>query len=378
MGYECVPAAPSVLEVLRDRRSRGSRPGHRSDPHRVVLLIEGGSSRSAYSNGMAVAIEQLGLTDAFDAVYGASAGALGGAWLLCGRAEESVHAWWDPQIMGRVISPRRGLRGGPVVDTRYLVHTIYERIVPMDFETVVASPVGLHPIGTSTTTGQAVDLHPLIRDRADLQAALCATTCMPILSGPPVRLGGETFIDAGVSESVPIHTALAAGATHVVALRTRRAADGPRHRRRLEDLVVTRWLRRHAPGAIAVWRDRPAAAQREERALEAPNVLQIRPADGSHPVGRMFRDTAILRQVVDLGREAAHTALAPALRLGSEPLAGPPNRDGEASTRSAACGPSAPIHMGSQPSSNCGRVADHIRAGDPGSYPGEERRGGMR
>lgn len=283
---------------------------HRQDAYRVALVIEGGSSRSAYSNGMVVAVEQLGLTPLFDAVYGASAGALGGAWLLCGRAGETVHAWWDPRIMSRVISPRRALRGGPVVDTRYLVHTVYEQIVPMDFDAVVAGDIGLHPIATDTKTGQPVDLHPLIHDRADLQAALCATTCMPILAGRPVELGGASFIDAGVSESVPIHSALTAGATHVVALRTRRAADGPRPRRRLEDAVVNRWLRRHAPGAIASWRDRPATAQREELALDAPNVLQIRPPDDSHLVGRTFRDTAILRQVVDLGRDAAHTALA--------------------------------------------------------------------
>ncbi len=311
------PSTSEVLDVLRARRLHDSVPGRRDDPHRVALIIEGGSSRSAYSNGMAVAVEQLGLTDVFDAVYGASAGALGGAWLLCRRAADSVHAWWDPQIMSRVISPRRALRGGQVVDTHYLVHTVYERIVPMDFETIVASPVGLHPTATDAQTGETVDLHPLIHDAADLQAALCATTRMPILSGPPVTLGGRSFIDAGVSESVPIHTALASGATHVVALRTRRAGDDRRVEKlpqRLEKAVVTRWLRKHAPGAIPAWRNRATRAAAEEQALDAPNVLQIRPPSDSHPVGRTFRDTEILHQVVELGREAAQSALAPAVQ----------------------------------------------------------------
>ena len=75
-----------VLDVLIDRRAVGSAPGARTDPHRFVLVIEGGGSRAAYSTGMIGAIHELGLTDCFDAVYGSSAGALNGAWLLCGRA----------------------------------------------------------------------------------------------------------------------------------------------------------------------------------------------------------------------------------------------------------------------------------------------------
>src|SRR5215467_9257632 len=106
-----------VLELLHDRTRRGSVPGRRDDGARVALLIEGGSSRGAYSSGMTVALERLGLLPAFDAVYGSSAGALNAAWLLCGRAESTMHAWWDPTIMRTTIDPRRALRRQPVVDT---------------------------------------------------------------------------------------------------------------------------------------------------------------------------------------------------------------------------------------------------------------------
>ncbi|MEJ3654127.1 patatin-like phospholipase family protein [Actinomycetes bacterium KLBMP 9759] len=80
----------TVIQLLRDRTRQGSTPGNRGDDARLVLLIEGGSSRGAYSSGMTVTIEQLGLLPAFDAVYGSSAGALNAAWLLCGRAESSI------------------------------------------------------------------------------------------------------------------------------------------------------------------------------------------------------------------------------------------------------------------------------------------------
>lgn len=303
-----------VLTVLRSRWVDGTGPGEHRDGARVALVIEGGSSRGAYSSGMVVALEQLGVTGLFDAVYGASAGALNGAWLLCGRAEASMHAWWDPQIMGRVISARHVLRGRPVVDTDYLVHTVYERLVPMDFDAILAGPVALHPTATDAEAGTTVDLAPLIHDRHDLQTALLASTRMPVLGGRPIPLGGRRFIDAGVSESVPIHTALAAGATHVLALRTRRAGEPPRAPMLPERLVVRRYLRRHAPGAVTAWDDRPAARLREEAALAGPHVLQVHPPADSHLVGRTSRKTAMLRKVVELGRRAAYDAVQPVVR----------------------------------------------------------------
>ena len=123
--------ANAVLQLMRERTRQGSTPRRRSDDARLVLLVEGGSSRGAYSSGMTIAIEQLGLLPLFDAVYGSSAGALNAAWLLCGRAKSTMHAWWDPKIMGATIDPRRALRRQPVVDTRFLVHTVYTEIMPM-------------------------------------------------------------------------------------------------------------------------------------------------------------------------------------------------------------------------------------------------------
>jgi predicted acylesterase/phospholipase RssA len=81
---------------------------------------------------MTVAIERLGLLPMFDAVYGSSAGALNAAWLLCGRAESTMHAWWDPLIMRTTINPRRALRRQPVVDTRFLGSAACGSAAPSD------------------------------------------------------------------------------------------------------------------------------------------------------------------------------------------------------------------------------------------------------
>jgi predicted acylesterase/phospholipase RssA len=62
--------------VLATRARAGSRPGARQDGFRVALAVEGGGMRGTISAGMALALDELGLVTAFDAVYGASAGAI--------------------------------------------------------------------------------------------------------------------------------------------------------------------------------------------------------------------------------------------------------------------------------------------------------------
>lgn len=302
----------AVLQLLHERHAQASTPENRSDDARLVLLIEGGSSRGAYSSGMTVAIEQLGLLPVFDAVYGSSAGALNGAWLLCGRAEATMHAWWDRDIMGSTIAPLRALRRQPVVDTHYLVHTVYTEIMPMGFREILDSPVEFHPTATDALTGEAVDLHDRIHDQPSLQAALRATTAMPFLTGQPIEIEGRRYVDAGVSESVPIGTALAQDATHVVVLRTRRVDETIPPPARAERLVMSRWFARHAPGALEPWLQRVSVRAEEERLMAShPATLQIRPPVGSADVGHTERRPDVLRAVVDTGRQAAIDALSP-------------------------------------------------------------------
>lgn len=305
----------SVAELIRQRHASGSLPGHREDGARVALVVEGGSSRAAYGGGMVAALEQLGLLTSFDAVYGSSAGALNAAWLLCGKARETISAWSDPKVMGSVINFRRMLRRRPLVDTDHLVEVIYEWVVPMDFEAVLESPITFHPMATETTTGDSVDLHPMLTSRDNLKAALRATTRMPVLSGPPVEIEGRRFVDAGLSEMVPVQTALAQGATHVLALRTRRGDENPRPPSRLEERFVRSYLVRHAPGAITAWLSIYDRHLAEEHTLAThPAVLQIRPPIGAPRIGRTGRDTSVLTRAVALGRQAVLDLLSPALQ----------------------------------------------------------------
>ncbi|MBK9474822.1 MAG: patatin-like phospholipase family protein [Tetrasphaera sp.] len=302
--------AHPVADLIRARAAAGSLPGQRIDGARLALVLEGGSSRAAYGGGMVCELEARGLLPVFDAVYGSSAGALNGAWFICGRARANVHGWWTPEVLAAVIEPRRALRGTPVVDTDVLVDHVYEDLTPMGFEEILASDVEYHPMATDTHSGDSVDLAPFVHDRASLKDALRATTRIPVLGGRPVEIAGRHFIDAGVTENVPVRTALAQGATHVLALRTQPPRAEPQPPSAFEHRLVQTWLVRNAPGAVTAWASRHDRLREEEHILaHDPRVLQVAPPRGTPAISIVGRSSETQRLAVAVGRAAVTTVL---------------------------------------------------------------------
>src|SRR5580692_1593448 len=339
------PAEPhEVLRALAERRQTGSKPAARDDGLRIALIIEGGGMRGVISAGMALALDELGLVPAFDAVYGASAGAITGAWLL--SRPEGLRGWTEPAYARTLIRRSGLLRGRPVADVRALIEELYQTTFPMDFASVLANPVEYHPLATDAATGKSTDLREFVDNPADLRLALRASAALPLLAGPPVEFAGRRFYDAGVSESVPYRTALAQGATHVLVLRSRRdpLPDGhawPRSRpdgqppSRSLKLIARTALRRETPDLRATFLARDARLAEDDARLaaydqaaaepaapasapagtelpaaepaapaSAPAVYSIRPPRDSPEVSRLATDGPLLRIAFESGRTA--------------------------------------------------------------------------
>jgi predicted patatin/cPLA2 family phospholipase len=318
-----------VLRLLQERVRSGSRPGHRDDPYRIVLSVEGGGMRGTVSAGMALALHELGMVQAFDGVYGSSAGAITGAWLLS-STPEGLRGWADPDYARTLIRWSALLRGRPVVDVRTLVEVVYQTEFPMDFDSVLASQVDYHPLGTDAETGESTDLRPLIADPAELRLALRASASLPFLAGPPVALRGRRFYDAGVAESIPFRTPLAQGATHVLVLRSRRplALNGagqhqngsPVARPPRSIRILTRTTLRNESlalrTALLTRRLRTAADVARIIAMEAEGkALMVYPPTTTPPVSRLTTDSRLLSGALESGREATRSLLAPGLAL---------------------------------------------------------------
>ena len=302
-----------LVAALTQRMREGSRPGQRTDGHRIALAVEGGGMRGTVSAGMALGLEELGLLPMFDAVYGASAGSITSAWLLSSRPE-GLRGWTDPAFAKALIRLRNLLRGRPMVDVTRLIEVVYREIFPLDFASVLANPIELHPLATDVVTGAAADLHAHLADETALRLAIRASAALPLLAGGPVTLAGRWYFDAGLVESVPFRQALRDGATHVLVLRSRRSIDrgrpftGPTRGSRL---VARYGLRRYAEELKQVYMQRPLQLSDDDRDLAAfeaaaagPAVMSVRPDDDSPRVGRLSSDGPLLREAFEAGRVA--------------------------------------------------------------------------
>jgi len=176
--------------------------------------------RGAVSAGMAAAIEQLGLRDAFDEVHGASAGAFNAAFLLAGQASYVVtlyqYGFGDP----RFVSLTRAMRGGPAFDMDHVINRVWTVERPLRFDAVLSSGIDLHCTATDADRATIVDLTGF-RDAEEIRCALRASGRLPWLAGGPVNFRGMRLLDATLAEAIPVHVACASNATDVLVLMTR-------------------------------------------------------------------------------------------------------------------------------------------------------------
>lgn len=312
----------TVSEVLASRRDQleaGRVVPVFTDGCRLVLVIEGGGSRGVYGGGMLQSLADLGLTQVFDAVYGTSAGALCGAWMLSDRIDFGMAAWVDRANLNRTVNVGALLRGRPPFDLDHLVNEIYTNVAPMDFPAILNSPIEFHPIATDANTGQPTDLRPFFDDVTGLKTALAATCCLPMVAGSPVALGDSRYLDGGLTESVPIRSAVAQGATHAVVLRTRRLDERSESAPVVRSVVGDAYIRVAVPGAWRAWRDRGKQQALEEAAIAAmgDRVLEFRPPPGSPTVPGSSRDTVLMKRAMDIGRAVAHETLEQEVGVGT-------------------------------------------------------------
>ena len=263
--------------------------------------------RGVVSAGMVSALEDLGLTDAFDAVYGSSAGALNAAYFLAGQARLGTTIYYEDINNRRFIDLRRPLIGRPIVDLRFLIDEVARRRKTLDAARVLSGPTPLVVMATDAATAARVPLRGFT-DPTELFAALRAGATMPVVAGPPVACRGRLYLDASLTEPIPVPIAEEDGCTHILALLTR-PRDTPRRSTRLDRWYVQPRLRRLSPALAARYADRrgPYAELLERLSrgrgpLDRAEVLAIRPAPPE--VSKLERDGTRLREAARRGFDA--------------------------------------------------------------------------
>ena len=300
-----------VLRVVLERARAGSRPRERTDDHIVALAIEGGGMRGAVSAGMCVVLEAAGLTRAFDRIYGVSAGAVNGAATAAGQAALSA-TWYQDAARRSVINHLRPLLRRPVVDLDALFDDVIAAHKPLSFDRLLRGPQ-FYALAVSLKT-MSLRVLTDFQDMPELMQAIRASSSLPRLGGAPAVFRGEPMTDGGVLEPIPFRTALRAGATHVLVLRSRPA--GYRIPRLLA-IGETMALRDHPELAervgerrIAYDRDAARLEQWPAEAGDGAQLWQVAVAGDTPLIRRLERNP---ERVVDALRVGARTMAAEVL-----------------------------------------------------------------
>lgn len=215
-----------VLEILRARRDSGSLPGQRSDGATVALAVEGGGMRGVISAAMLSQLEDYGFQNAFDVVYGCSAGGINGAYFLAGETWYPLSIYYDDLTTKQFVDFSRALRRRPILNLAYSFDRIMERVKPLDYEAVLSSPIPLAVPVTDVDALRTVVLREFT-SKADLKAALRASAWLPIAVPGTFRMtDGRRAVDGGVLTALPFRLAVDDGCTHILSLSTRPMGTG--------------------------------------------------------------------------------------------------------------------------------------------------------
>lgn len=306
--------ASEVLDILFARKSAGSTPGNRRDPHRVALVIEGGGMRGVAGGAMVTALEKAGLRDSFDSVHGSSAGAAAGAYFVAGQAKLGTRIYYEDLNGPEFISPWRAVLGKSILDASYLVENVMHTTKRIDYRAILAGTLPLHIVMTNIDTGEALDVSQF-EDYAHYRQCLMASLSLPFVAGPHRVVGGARVLDGGLVAQIPIASAVQAGATHLLVIQTSRQGEGIRKTGTFSVSAQARFLQAYHGGQMRkIYRNRNHLINDDVLALRNNHVgkgyktlaVQI-PAEAAR-VRRMTQDSTLLKQCAD-ACEANMTAI---------------------------------------------------------------------
>jgi predicted patatin/cPLA2 family phospholipase len=205
----------AVIDLVRSRR-RLSSPRDARDGRKLALLVEGGGMRGVCSAGGLVALDALGLRNAFDGVYASSAGAMNAAYMLSGQATFGIQIYYKYVNNKNFISFQRFNK---IVDIDFLFDIIVTKLRALDTAKLLEAPSDFYVGVVNKATGETILLKAQDHPSQILQI-LKASTALPVVYNRGVVINSNEFIDGGLVDPVPLNEAIADGCTDLLVFLT--------------------------------------------------------------------------------------------------------------------------------------------------------------
>lgn len=282
-----------VLKLLRQRRQEESKPGERSDPHKVGLAVEGGGMRGVVSAAMLTALDDGGFFNSIDTVYACSSGAINAAYYLAGGTWYPLSIYFDDLTTPKFVDLRRAFTKTPILNIDYAFNEVMANIKPLDYGAVLRSPVSFHVSITLVDELKTIVTQSLGSEE-NLQQALQASSWLPVALKGTTTYDGKRAVDGGVLTALPFRLAREDECTHILSLSTHPMDKGSgeisllnRYTKRHLDKLRPGLGERYIEALKQKYEDQEfLATMRLRETYEQPYILDLAPLAGTPDVKR--------------------------------------------------------------------------------------------
>jgi len=201
--------------------------------------------RGVVPAGMVSGLEEMGLRDCFDSVYGSSAGAISGAYFVTRQARVGTRIFYEYINNKKFINYINLFTKKPVVDLDFLLEIVCKKHVPLDCAALIDSDLPIYICTSSIAENRSVATCKFEKEQ-DIFDTLKASANVPYFAGPPIQINNELFTDASLYESIPYRSALNGGATDLVILLSRPAGNTRSAPNFIDKFVVAKQLEKYS------------------------------------------------------------------------------------------------------------------------------------
>lgn len=207
---------PETHPTLEHLLARKGKSGPFSDGRKIIMVLYGGIMRGVRSGGAVMALEELGLTDAFDEIYAVSSGFPTACYFLSKKTEVGMSLYLEELVDPQFLHLWRVWKG---MDVGYLIRMMKEK-KPLDLERIFSRHTKLYVrvVNLQNHAFEYLEVHSA--GRKNFWPLVHAAVSVPILHRLPSKIGNYEYIDTNINGYLPEHTryALSHDATDVLVI----------------------------------------------------------------------------------------------------------------------------------------------------------------
>ena len=261
----------------------------------IGLVLEGGAMRGMYTAGVLDVFLENEIK--VDGIVGVSAGVLFGVNYLSKQKGRAIKYNKKYAKDKRYMGINSLLKTGNIINKEFAYYEVLFTLDVFDQKTFEESSIEFYATITNIETGKPE--YQKVENVFEQMELLRATSAMPFVS-KIVELGGNKYIDGGVSDSIPIDKCKELGYEKIIVILTRPIE----YRKKKSNSMLTKMKYSKYPNLVKVINNRYQNYKNTvEKIIDMENkkeIFVIRPSK-QLKIGRIERDENKLQEMYDLG-----------------------------------------------------------------------------